>query len=1203
MHIFWHGYETGDAKQGQGGVGIALSRRAADLLEGGAPKYINPRIMIANLQCRVSFVSVYAPTHRASDEEKSEFYDTLWRVTHDPEYRPRGYMPVVAGDFNARIGANCDVWEKVVGRYNNVEENENGFRLLQFCAQNSLCATNTLFPKPQSCPGGTWRHPRSARWHTIDFILVPQQSRWQVSNARVFRSVDCWSDHLYVGASIRVGLPPRRRKQTKRNRRRRANAVAFVDPARAWEYRKAIHDNLEKSSPPVQTAASTAHDYIEHLWRRVRDSLIQAVQDTIGFSPRAANPDWWTENEAKLQPLLDQKKRTRLAWYVAEQKRQPNAELLKKEYHKARNKACNACHKTQNEWWTRKGAELAEADQRRDYLVLFGFWKKLNVSPGARAAFGCIRDKHGNILTDPDAQLDRWREYFEAVLNLMSEVDHEALKTVKQREVDFELATPPTRGEVIEAIHRLANRKAAGKDEITAEMLKGGLPNPKEIERAYQRLESGEATDRDRMTAEMHSRGDDGLLSALHFLITEIWRCEQVPQDWRDAVIIPLPKKGDRQLCSNWRGISLLSVAGKAFVKIIERRLSKFAEKRLSESQAGFRSKRGCIDMVFVARQLAEKSRENHQRLLACFVDLTKAYDTVNRGALWGLLGKYGVPEKVVNLLRTLYTGMKASVEVQGRRSPEFEITNGLRQGCVVSCVLFNLFFDQVVAEALEGYEGDVTLTWRKDRPLINTKKGRPTANTPTVTISELRFADDLMAVARTPKQLQDLIDRLVGATKRWGLTVSISKTNVMDQPPPEEQHRRVRQTTPSQLVIDGQHLDNVPSFVYLGSTLSNDANLDAEISCRIGKACKVWNGLRGPVFHSKGLRTATKLTVFKGAVLPALLYGAETWPVKEEHVRRLQSFLLQCLRQITKQPRHCRKPGYILLKETKFLPMEIQLRKARLRWLGHVRRMGDERIPLWALYGELTYGSRTAGGQLQRWKQCATQDLRAAGISERTWPALAADRTRWRARVDEGLKKNTEAWFFAKEVFRVNRKRTNNFACQVCGKRLSNDRGLKSHMSQKHANGANTSRFRQRTAIATSEVVCPVRNCTRQFPRDRAASIKRHLTSGHQVSKDHQRQLIASLGNVTDGRQRQAQRRASSSGCSVTSGSRCTEPQVAPQPSQGNDGAKRKWIFTTRFEDPRCQRRRQERETPLDPKTCFSQLFAFPFDRGRGGE
>ena len=101
--------------------------------------------------------------------------------------------------------------------------------------------------------------------------------------------------------------------------------------------------------------------------------------------------------------------------------------------------------------------------------------------------------------------------------------------------------------------------------------------------------------------------------------------------------------------------------------------------------------------MVFSCRQLVEKVIEHNSKAYLLFIDLTKAYDSVPRELLWKLLAKYGVPEKMLRVLRSLHEGMEAKVKVGGKFSESFSVSNGLRQGCTMAPALFNLFFTAVI--------------------------------------------------------------------------------------------------------------------------------------------------------------------------------------------------------------------------------------------------------------------------------------------------------------------------------------------------------------------------------------------------------------------------------------------------------------------------------------------------------------------------
>ena len=118
-----------------------------------------------------------------------------------------------------------------------------------------------------------------------------------------------------------------------------------------------------------------------------------------------------------------------------------------------------------------------------------------------------------------------------------------------------------------------------------------------------------------------------------------------MPQQWKDAIIM-VHKKKDRTECGNYRGISLVAHAGKILLKIIARCLSEYCERVgiLPEEQSGFRPNRSTTDMMFVVRRLQELTRKKRTLLYVCFIDLTKAYDIVDRILLWTVLARFGVP-------------------------------------------------------------------------------------------------------------------------------------------------------------------------------------------------------------------------------------------------------------------------------------------------------------------------------------------------------------------------------------------------------------------------------------------------------------------------------------------------------------------------------------------------------------------------------
>ena len=125
-------------------------------------------------------------------------------------------------------------------------------------------------------------------------------------------------------------------------------------------------------------------------------------------------------------------------------------------------------------------------------------------------------------------------------------------------------------------------------------------------------------------------------------LLLEVWKVRQVPQEWKNASLVPIHKKKDRRVCSNYRGVSLLSVPGKVLFLTLLERLQAIIEPQLMEAQCGFRERCGTVDQIWVARQVVEKAAEYHTPVLMCFVDLMKAYESVDCSALVAVLKSYG---------------------------------------------------------------------------------------------------------------------------------------------------------------------------------------------------------------------------------------------------------------------------------------------------------------------------------------------------------------------------------------------------------------------------------------------------------------------------------------------------------------------------------------------------------------------------------
>ena len=251
----------------------------------------------------------------------------------------------------------------------------------------------------------------------------------------------------------------------------------------------------------------------------------------------------------------------------------------------------------------------------------------------------------------------------------------------------------------------------------------------------------------------------------------------------RDSNIITIYKnKGERNDCNNYRDISLRSIVGKVFARVILIRLQKLAERICPESQCGFRAERSTIDLIFSLRQLQEKGREQHMSLYIAFIDLTKAFDLVNRDGLFKVLPKIGCPPKLHSMIESFHTDTKGTVPFNGSFSEPFEICSGVKQGCALAPMLFGTFFGLLLKHFLDTTTEAIYFRTRSDDRLVNIARLRAKTKVRKDLIRDMMFADDAAVATHTQEELQSLMDCFSQACKDFGLTISLKKTNVLGQ-------------------------------------------------------------------------------------------------------------------------------------------------------------------------------------------------------------------------------------------------------------------------------------------------------------------------------------------------------------------------------------------------------------------------------------
>jgi exonuclease III len=838
----------------------------------------------------------------------------------------------------------------------------------------------------------SWRHPRSKHWHLIDYIVVRRHSLNDVTLTRSYHSADCDTDHVLVCSNLK--LTPKKLHQSKRPGKPRLDVTRMQEPALVQQFAAAFN---QIDTTNAETATQT--------WEKLQESIHQTAKVTFGTRTKRSE-DWFESNAHILLPLIEAKRKAHLAHQDSPTRANLNA--LKS----ARKKVQQAVRHCANDYWSKLSQEIQTAADTGNIRGMYeGIKRAFGPTPMKTAP---LKSLSGETITSKEQQLERWVEHYSELYSRENMITDEALNSIGQLPVMTELDSEPTIDELTKAIERLPLRKAPGSDGIPPDLIK-------------------------------HCKGP--LLQPLYELLLQCWRENSVPQDMRDAKIITLYKnKGERSDCNNYRGISLLCIVGKVFARVILTRLQTLAENIYPESQCGFRSNRSTIDMIFSLKILQEKCREQQRPLYIAFIDLTKAFDLVSRDGLFKLLPKIGCPPKLTLLAESFHSNMKGTIQYDGSMSSSFEIKSGVKQGCVLAPTLFGIFFSLLLRHAFGTAQEGIYLRSRSDGRLFNLSRLRAKTLTRKVMLRDMLFADDAAITAHSEADLQALIKRFSEACRKFKLTISLKKTKIMGQN---------TAATPS-ISIGDYTLENVDHFTYLGSTITNNISLEKEMDLRIGRASATLAKLKDKVWTNGKLTIKTKMGVYSACVISTLLYGSETWTTYTRHEKRLNSFHLRSLRSILGISWQDKVTNNEILSHSGLPSMTTLLRQRRLRWLGHVRRMDDGRIPKDVLYGELETGKRPTGRPLLRYTDVVKRDLKALHINCDTWEKLADDRRAWKSTTTQQLKVSEQELREEAERKRHERKARSRdpnampnsiHRCTLCNRDCHSRIGLHSHL------------------------------------------------------------------------------------------------------------------------------------------------------------
>ncbi len=379
---------------------------------------------------------------------------------------------------------------------------------------------------------------------------------------------------------------------------------------------------------------------------------------------------------------------------------------------------------------------------------------------------------------------------------------------------------------------------------------------------------------------------------------------------------------------------------------------------------------------------------------------LTKAYDKVHRGTLWKILGRYGVPRRLVNLIDAMHTGARGKLKSEGMFSDTFELQRGLKQGSTFAPLLFNIFLGVIIKNARQKYAGvkgsGVQLEWDSEDEEDEVTECK---------ITEILFADDCELLATDAGALQEMIKILDTECTVFGQQISVKKTKVLE--------------IGDWSMVDHQYklgdvlIEKVNSFKYLGAVQTELTDMDMEISIRIQRMqAAFWENKRN-MFSNRRISLRCRLRAYEAYILNLGLFGCQAWNLTQVHIDKLESCHFVMLSSMCGYYRLHGQDEYAVSRDTvlrtckrakaEAKPIEFRIYARQMRFTGHVMRLPRDSKQQQAWKGRIVAQGNQKGRRgcpkRSHWDAIQSAAVRCGlsdGRNKSAWMAAAKERTEW---------------------------------------------------------------------------------------------------------------------------------------------------------------------------------------------------------------
>lgn len=787
----------------------------------------------------------------------------------------------------------------------------------------------------RQCSGSSLTYQGLRKWRDLDHMVVSPAAAMWLSRPQVNRTWD-GSDHWPLEAALRAhsmegadrAAEPHGHQDGRPSRGLGGNGVTVqvnqVEKCKPEIAHHNLWDALLADQAEGDADGSTREEgenAVEHgleLDARVaqfEDALAQIGQSLGVVTEDAPNAARHTGRRGRLpgyklsgkaRRAIRQRRQAHVAWVEGEGPAR-GGELWHR-YMEARGVARKAVRDSMRVSWLRfvsQGAQHLRDHQLREFWC----WARQVMGRSRhRMSSVLVLPGSGRLTADPREQLEAWAQHYQSIaadetghsrdFAMWAErfPDHLGQEPLPEQDMDGDIGW----AELNTTLRRMSNWKAAGVDGIPAELLKAAVQE--EDDPAYDGVVPGSPMGK-----------------VLLAMVNKVFQTGTIPDRWRTALVVSVPKKGDLTMMDNYRGISLLPVLLKAVTTMVIRRITRGLEARrwFRREQAGFRAREECPAQVAALQEILVRRRNQGKRTYLAFVDMRKAYDTVPHGALLRKLWLAGVRGRAFAFMRALYEDIRMAVLTPHGSSECVPVLRGVRQGCPASPAVFNIFVNDIL-DGLDRFGVTVPGLAAHDGGMSR--------------VAGLLFADDLVVLAPSRRRL----GRMLRGLDRWAATnemsFGISKCGIMgvgrDGLRLNEQLRREA----DRWQLGGANVPIVDTYTYLGLTVTPSLSAQDMVDDRVAKGWKAFHALR-PVLECTRIPLGIRVRLVKATLLPTIMYGAELWGMSAQRCAQAERLLREVLRSLLRLSRRCTLVSAMTLsRELSIPPVHARASAARAR-------------------------------------------------------------------------------------------------------------------------------------------------------------------------------------------------------------------------------------------------------------------------------